>query len=124
MAQPTVRHMSLYLNDKKVATINNISVTFDSGRTALYGSEGYLTHSKGAMMTRMDFTEVTPVGGSDLTALEKKFFNQEDVDVALIVGGTAKRLPMALKQFQFDSASESGACTGKGQLEGGRPVIT
>ena len=124
MANPTVRHIAVYINSKKAATINNVSVTFDSGRTALYGSEGYLTHSKGAVMTRMDFTEVTPVSGSDLVSLEKKFFRQEDVEIAVIIGGTAKRLPMAMKQFQFDSQSESGAATGKGSLEGGLPRIS
>lgn len=124
MAQPTVRAFAIYIDDKKVATVHQQSVTFQGGRTATIGSEGYLTHSKGAIQTRLSLTEITPMSGSDMQALEKKFFRQENVEIAMFIGGTIKRVEMAIVSLEFSSTVDTGVATGTGQFEGGVPDIT
>jgi hypothetical protein len=123
MAQPTVRAFAIYIDDKKTATCHQQSATFQGGRTAVMGSEGYLTHTKGAIQTRLSLTEITPMSGSDMQALEKKFLNQENVQIAMFIGGTIKRVEMAIVSLEFTSTTDTGVASGTGQFEGGVPAV-
>jgi hypothetical protein len=123
MAQPTVRAFAIYINDKKTATVNQQSASFMGGRTPVMGSEGYLAHSKGAIQTKLTLNDIVPISGSDLQALEQKFLNQENVEIAMFIGGTVKRVEMAIVSLEFGSTTETGVASGTGQFEGGVPKI-
>ena len=123
MAQPTVRAFAILIDEKKTATVNQQSVQFIGGRTAVMGSEGYLTHSKGAVQTRLTLNEITPMSTSDMHLLEKKFINQENVEIAMYIGPTIKRVEMAIVTLEFGSSTDTGVATGTGTFEGGVPDL-
>jgi hypothetical protein len=125
MANPTVKAFAIYLEGKKAFTCNQQSISFPSGRTATFGQEGYLAHSKGAMQTRLTLNEITPVGGSDMTKLLQTYhMTQRDVPVAMLVGGKIMSVDMAITNLDFGSGTENGVATGTGTFEGGVPTIT
>jgi hypothetical protein len=119
MAMPDVRAFAIYINHKKAFTCNQQSISIPMGRTAVFGQEGYLAHSKGAVQVRLQLNEITPVGGSDLTQLLDKSLKQENVDIAMFVGGKQMSASFAVTNIEFSSQTESGVATGSGTFEGG-----
>jgi hypothetical protein len=125
MALPNVRHFALYLHNAagalvKAATINEIDIKEPTGRKPMFGAEGYLCHSIGAAMSKVDLKGPTPVKGSDITALTARIRNQQSVRLACIVGGKMRDYAdMAVLEVGFNSKSETGEATDSISLEGG-----
>lgn len=124
MAKPVIRAMAFYWKDKKAATVNQTSVKIKSGRSALMGAEGLLAFSRGAVMFDIDIDEVVPVSGSTTVDDIAAILNQEDVDVAVTLGGKIFRVTMAVISADYQSDTETGKCTGKITLSGGKPSVT
>lgn len=123
MANPVIRMMAFYLNNKKAATVNQVGYKINPARAAAFGQEGYLSHAKGAITTEFTINEVTPVAGSSFTALLQKVLAQEDIDCSVIVGGKLHKVKMAVTSVDFSSASETGMSNGTMTLQGGVPDV-
>lgn len=123
MAMPDVRAFAIYFGSKKAFTCNQQSISIPTGRTAVFGQEGYLAHSKGAVQIRLQLTEITPVGGSDLADLRAKAIAQENVTLGLLVGGKLMTAEFAITNLEFTSNTETGVATGTGTFEGGVPKL-
>lgn len=124
MALVRVRHFTLYLLDKKAATVNNVKFRINTNDAKQVGGEGYLTHSDGAPDASMSATEVTPVGGSTITeVLKKKVITKGEVPYSCFIGGDFYKGVMRVITAEFSSESASGAATGTLEMEGGMPEI-
>lgn len=124
MANPDVRAFAIYFGNKKAFTVNQQQIQVLGGRQAVFGQEGYLAHSKGAIQVRMTLNEITPVGGSDLIReLSAKQLRQENINMKMLIGGKVFTVEMAIVSTEFSSHTETGVATGTGQFEGGIPKI-
>lgn len=123
MANPVVRMTAFYLNGKKAFTVNSVGYKINPNRNQMFGQEGLLTHSKGAVTVSFDIKEVTPIGGSSIADLNKKIINQEDIDCAVIIAGKLHRVSCACTGAGFEGSSEQGTATGDATLVGGVPTI-
>lgn len=121
----TVRAFAFYWRDKKSAMVNQTNFKIMPGRTAMFGAEGYLVHSKGAVQCRIEINEVIPIAGSASTQdVEQYVIAQHDIEVGIIVGGKFFRVAMAITEADYTSNTETGKCEGKIVLEGGIPKVT
>lgn len=123
MANPVVRMTAFYLNGKKAFTVNSVGYKIDPRRSPMFGQAGLLTHSKGAVTVGFDIKEVTPIGGSSISDLNKKIINQEDIDCAIIIAGKLHRVSCACTGAGFEGNAESGTATGDASLMGPIPTI-
>ena len=125
MAMPDVRAFAIYFGEDRAFTVHQQSISIPAGRTAVFGQEGYLAHSRGAVQVKMSLTEITPVAGSDLIReLQAKHLTQQNVIIKMHVGGTIMSAEMAITMLDFSSNTETGVATGQGTFEGGVPLIT
>lgn len=122
MANPEIRFMSVYINGKKAATSNNVSMKVDPKRTVMHVQDG-VVHSKGIVHTEITVKELTPVGGSSLTDIEKKILRQEDIPLAVMIGGKLHQWTMACTGYDFSSTSDTGVSEGSATFSGGVPDI-
>jgi hypothetical protein len=124
MADPIVRQMAFYWQDKKAAEVNKLRVKFMSGRKELFGQDGILAFSRGAAQMELSISEITPIGGSSTSNDIQKFFDQADIDASWIMGGKYYRQKLAWTEAEYDSDSETGVVTGQITLKGRVPQIT
>jgi hypothetical protein len=123
MANPTVRAVAFYWKGRKAAYVNQVNPKFKTGRSALFGAEGYLCHSKGAGMTTFEINEVVPVSGSTTVDDIVQILAQQDVEVQCVLGGKYFTVTCAVMEADYSSDTETGKVTGKIVLEGGVPAI-
>lgn len=124
MADPVVRAAVFYWRNRKALETNKVTIKFSHGRRALPGAEGILAFSKGQSMMEVTMTEIIPVGGSTTTADIEKILAQEDIDIAVVIGGKYYRQKMAVTENTMESDSETGVCTGSMTLQSKNPKVT
>lgn len=123
MANPVVRPWPIFINGKKAGTVSKGSYKINPRREPMFGADGLLTHSKGAVTVELQATEITPVSGSSLTTILKKILNQEDFELAAPIGGQLHKFTAACTGTGFESDSESGKATGEATFSGGLPTV-
>lgn len=125
MAMPNVRAFALYFEagGKKAFTVNQQTLTIPAGRQAVFGADGYLAHSKGAVQVKLTLTEITPVGGSDLADLRDRHIKQQNIIIGLDFAGKTVQAEFAIVSLEFASNTETGVPTGTGTFEGGVPQL-
>lgn len=125
MAMPDVRAFALYFEATRAFTVHQQSLSIPAGRQAVFGQEGYLAHSKGAVQVKLSLSEITPVGGSDFIAqLQQRHLAQQNITIKMKIGGKIISAEMAITSLEFSSNTETGVATGQGTFEGGVPVIS
>ncbi len=123
MANPVIRGLPVYINGKKAATINKWDINFKGAREPMFGADGLMTHSKGAQSFELKVSEITPIGGSALTEINKKLLNQEDIQIAVPIGGQLITCTCAGTGHGFSSETEGGKTTGEATFSGGVPTV-
>ena len=124
MADVQVQQMAFYWRNAKAATVNSVQVQFTMGREALYGQAGIIAYSKGQAKMRVTIREVVPIAGSTTTKDIERILEQDDIDVAFVLGGKLMRNKMAVMEAEYSSDSEKNVTTGQVVLEGKKPKIT
>lgn len=123
MSNPVVRAFPVFYQGRKIATAYENDYRITTGRTRLFGAEGYLTHSKGAVVTSLSINLVIPVTGeAPETVLDA--LNQDDVTIGIPVGGKVHTVVMAITEKDMKSNTERGTVEGTMTLEGGVPNVT
>ena len=122
MASPEIRMMAVYLNKRKAGTVNQVDYKINPNRAPQHTQDG-VVHSKGNIVTDITIDEVTPVGGSSVSALIKTILNQEDIECGIVVAGKLHLVTMACTSVNFKSVSESGMSNGTMILSGAIPDI-
>ncbi len=113
----------MYFKSKKVAELEDVSYEIMSNDESLIGTEGYLTHSEGAVTCKITATAIIPVGGTTPNMLNS-LLNKEDVGIGVPIDGGLQKFTGRLTGVSYDSNSKSGKTTGKFTVEGGRPDVT
>lgn len=123
MADPIIRQIAFYWQDKKAAEVNSVEVEFTNSREPLYGQEGILAYSKAQARMRVTIREVVPVTGSTTTKDIEKILAMDDIAVSFFLGGKYMRETMAVLSARYSSDTERGVTTGEVVLEGRKPKI-
>ena len=123
MSNPVVRAAQVFYKNKKVAEMNEGSLEFAAGRTMLFGSEGYLCHSKGAGTSRGSFKVVRPQAGVSISDVQD-CLAQNDVDIMIVADGKRYRQTMAVTSVAMSWNTQSGVFEGTISIEGGPMKVT
>jgi hypothetical protein len=123
MALPVVRAFPIFLKNKKLGQAHGTNFTIMPNRTKLFGAEGFLALSRGAVTTGVDVDFIMPVSGIDVDVLAQMIL-QQDVGVQLPIGGKMYVIEMGYTNGNVQSSTENGVVNGKFTLEGGVPQIT
>jgi len=123
MANQKFRAPSLYLDGKKMGTLQTNKTEVDAGDEPQYGDPGLLGYSDGAMQTKIDGTGVVPVKGMelDLVAAMKA---KKDFDVAIgIINGKVLRVQMRCLKVDFTGDHKAGTLAITASFGGGEPDL-
>lgn len=123
MAQPVVRAFPIYIKGKKLGEAHGTNFTLTPQRTKLYGAEGFLALSRGAVSCGVEVDYIVPVSGTSVDVIAQIIL-QQDVTVQLPIGGKTYTIQMGYTSGNVQSNTETGVVQGKFSLEGGAPTIT
>lgn len=125
MSLPTVRANAVFWREKKIAEIFQSELRVLTGSSALFGAEGYYTHSKGAVQCQVELSQIVPVSGTSTTNdLEQYIIAQKDIDIGFIIGEKFVRQTMRVTEVRFSSDTENGRAISSVTLQGGVPKVT
>lgn len=124
MADPVVRQIAFYWNNKKAITANKVKVSFVMNREPLFGQDGILAWSLGHAIMKLTVSGFTPVGGSFTSDDIGKILAQKDIPISFILGGKYYDAVGAVSNLDFDSDSERGTTMEEVQLNCRAPNIT
>lgn len=120
MSLPIIRPFPIYYKNKKIAEVNSGTYDIAPGDEAQIGTDGYLGHSDGATITKIDATVIVPVKGLGVTiladVLAKKY-----VSVGIVADGKSHQMDMRITHLAYDWDSKTGRAQGKVTFEGGAP---
>lgn len=123
MALIQVRAFPCFIKSKKVGQIHGTTFTIMPNRQKLFGAEGFLTLSRGAVSCGVEVDAIVPVGGMDIDVLAQIIL-QMDVGVQLPIGGKQYVIDMGYTGGNVQSETETGVVRGRFTLEGGIPKIS
>lgn len=122
MALPIVRAAALFYNSRLVAECYSGDQAVDPRRQALFGAQGYLTHSRGAVTGSIQIEYIVPVGGTTPDMLADTLA-QNDVETAVPIDGVLVTATAAITQNTMKWNTETGRCEGTLRLEYGPPTV-
>lgn len=117
----TVRFVPLYINQKKLATLENVTFDIDSGDEDLIATEGWVGATDGAITCKATADCISPVDSSQEgvsfvdAMLNKKYVNCSVPWMGKIYSWTARFKGAAMK-----SEPKSGKTSGSFSLTGGQ----
>lgn len=126
MANPVIRAFPVYYRNQKIATAYDNGMDIKPNRQASFGAEGYLAHTRGAIVTSVTVQYMIPVSGVGLPFLQD-CIDQNDVTLGIPVGGDKSnkfvQLEAAITGNQMKANTETGRCEGTMTFEGGKPSL-
>lgn len=123
MARAIIRALPVYVNGKKIAELSDGTYDIASGDEAHVATEGYIGHSDGATMTKVNCNCVIPVKGMQVT-VDDILINKRYVSVGIPVNGKFHQIDMRLVAGNYKWDFKSGSCNGSFNFEGGSPQMT
>ncbi len=115
-----IRHASIYIGGRKVATASQNSVELNSGDEAQIADDGYLGHSDGAELTNMSFDTIEVARKADSATVVAALKSKQPLQMSAgLVGGQIHEVEMRCVKAVFTSESAKGTQTGKFDFEGG-----
>jgi hypothetical protein len=124
MANIRFRAPSIYINGKKMGTIEGVKEEIDAGDEPQFGDPGFLGFSDGAITTKISATGVVPTQGCEfdlVTAMKNKM----DLDIAVgIVDGKIHQCNMRCLKAQFTGSHKNGTQMGEFEFQGSEPNVT
>lgn len=122
MANPQVRAIPIYYQNKKIAEAYDTQFKLAGGRQPVFGAEGLATHSRGAVITGITVGFFVPVQGVSVPVF-LDIINQKDVTMRLPIGGKMFEIDMAPIDVDVKSNTETGKCDGSANFSGGKPKV-
>ncbi len=123
MPEPVVRPYPIYYQSKKIGEAFESDAGINPNRQPVFGAEGMIAHTYGAVVSSLSFKYVIPVNGTSLDFLSD-CINQKNIDIGIPVGGQFVVVTMAIMSCNMTANIESGKCEGSLSLAGGKPTIT
>lgn len=119
---PVVRAFPIFINSKKVGEAHGVAFSLQPNRQRLYGAEGMLALSRGAVTCGVEVDMIVPVGGTSVDMLAL-LIQQKDVGVQLPIGGKTYDVDMGFTDGNVNGNTETGVVNGKFTLQGPAPKI-
>jgi hypothetical protein len=126
MANPIVRSISFYANNKKVSQQETVAYSGTDHGEEAFGDVpgGFMTYTQGAVTTEIQMTEIIPVPGSDFDFVSA-LINHTPLTAALsIVDGNIHQISVRCMEYKFDSDVQKGSLKGSFTFRGGGPAIS
>lgn len=122
MSQVIIRPFPLYYGTKKIAEVSSGTYDVTPGDEAQIGTDGYLGHSDGATITKIDADCIVPVKGLGVTILAD-MLAKKYVQVGIFADGKSQQLQMRVTHASYSWDSKTGKASGKFSFEGGSPDL-
>lgn len=105
------RAAPLYIKNKKVAEITEVTMTLNRGGEQQIGFEEVLGASIGVKTVEFSFSTVIPVTGMQID-LDELLLNDEEFSIGFLSGGKTYKAPCLLDTATTKSTSKTGVVTG------------
>lgn len=123
MSLPIVRSSVVYLDGLKVKFAKSNTYDINTNNQAQVGVEGYIGHSRGAIISKLDFDEIVPTSKLQSNAIKKYVLPGKDCTVTYLCGGETYTFDGVFEQATFTGESMNGTLMGKFTISGGEPRI-
>jgi hypothetical protein len=122
MALARIRHYSLLVNSRKMAELENATITWASGDELAFGDAGVIGVSDGAGSTQLHCEAVVPVSGMSVT-LEDALQNKQNVTIQLgLINGQIWEVEMRTTTAEYKTDTQKGRLDGTFTFIGGEPT--
>ena len=117
-----VRAAPIYANGAKIAECESLTFEISGGGEAVFGLEGLLTFTKGAVTTKASCKAIVPVAGM-CSRFTEKLVAQVDVEIGVMLDGKLFQVTMRPMTANYSSDSKTGRVEGAFPCEGGGPKL-
>lgn len=125
MADERIRHASVYLEGKKVASAKSGSFSINSGDESQIADEGFFGHADGATTSTLSIDTIEPVRETDSKKIIDALLQKKYIKLAIaVISGGIYEVTMRPKSVSFDWDATAGTLNGKFEFEGGEPKRT
>lgn len=118
-----IRPANVFFKGKKVADVQEGDFEIASGDQAEVGSEGYIGHTDGATMSKLNATMIVPFGGLSINTLTT-MLNKQYVRIALAEDGKIFDIVMRTISIRYTWNHKAGENRCQASWEGGEPEVT
>lgn len=115
-----IKFAPMYIDSRKVGTLENVEFDIASGDEAQIGSDGYFCHSDGATLSTCSATCLVPVSGVDPQLL-LKLLGKTDVKIGLPIDNVTLKLTARPTRVRYTSEPKNGKTQGVFEFGGGAP---
>lgn len=115
------RAAPLYVKNKKVAEITEVTMTLTRGGEQQTGFEEVLGASVGIKTVEFSFKTVVPVTGMSVD-LEGLLLDDEEFSIGCLIGGKTYKAPVLLDTAATSSTSKTGVVTGDYKAMNSGPI--
>lgn len=123
MATYRVKHASVFVAGKKVATANTSDITVNSGDEVQFGDAGFAGFSDGATTTSCEVTEIVPITGTTFD-FDAAIVGKQNLEMSFgLLNGNIWQVTMRAMKHDYKSDAKTGTLTGSISLAGGEPKI-
>ncbi len=123
MATPQIRNAQVYAVNLKLGLAKSNTYDISSNNQAQIAAEGYVGHSIGAKLTKLEFDEIIPASGIRSNLIRGYMMVDKTVTIGYFAGGELYVQDMVVTQATITGEALNGTLTGKFTLEGGQPDI-
>lgn len=116
------RAMPVYVNNKKVAEIEEASLKFMSNGEQQVGFEAVLGESTGIITCEGTFSTVTPAAGTEIDLLNL-MLTQQYVGIGALAAGKTYKLEAKITEAEVKSTSKTGVVKGSFTFRSGAPQV-
>ncbi len=123
MADVFVRTSVVYVDGLKVEFAKSNTFDLNTNNQAQVGVSGYLGHSFGANITKLEFDEVVPTSKLQSNILRKYILPGKYCTVVYKMGADTMSFRGCFEQATFTGESMNGTQMGKFTITGGKPRV-
>lgn len=116
--------MSFFYKGRKVATAEGTQYDIEGNDEDVFGDEGWLGVTSGAVTSKISVDTITPIEGSGIAVIEDMLTKQY-VNITLgVVEGKIHQVEMRCRTVSYTGENQAGSLKGKWEFMGGKPELT
>ena len=123
MANPVVRTSVIYIDNLKVKFAKSNTYDINTNNQPQVGVEGYVGHSRGAILSKLDFDEIVPTSRLQSAVVKKYVLTGKECTVTYSIGAETFTFDGVFEQATFTGESMNGTLNGKFTVSGGKPKL-
>jgi hypothetical protein len=123
MANPQIRNAQIYADGLLLGFAKSNTYDISTNRQAQIAAQGYVGHSVGTKLTKLEYDEIIPASGIRSDMIKKFLMEDKSVTIGYFAGGDLYTQDMEVTQATITGEALNGTLTGKFTLEGGIPDI-